>query len=304
MSTSSSTTARSSRTPKASSPAATATRRPAPSPSTRASRSTRPRCGGCSSRSSPTTARAGGGGSSARADRPRNDGGAGTRAGPASASGPDGRLAAIALAVDLDLLLGHGVGDLALLLDGVLVEAHALLGHRALLHDWLRGVQRDLVLLLGDRGAVGRVVDVGVADRLALDADLLALHGHRRLHLVGDDVLAQAGAAGLALGLADLELLLGARHGVVRGGAGRVMPDRALGAAVRLDVAVVVGAAGAALGQPGAGARLAVVQPVVLVERLLLGLRELTVGIDVGGVLDMVLLERDLHAITRRVGLL
>src|SRR3954464_8017273 len=220
-STSSSTTAPSCRTPKASSPAATATRRPAPSPSTRASRSTRPRCGGCSSRSSPTTARAGGGGSSARADRPRNDGGAGRCAGPASASGPDGRLAAIALAVDLDLLLGHGVGDLALLLHGVLVEAHALLRHGALLHDGVLGVGRVLVLLLGDRGAVGRVVDVGVGDRLALDADLLALRRHRRLHLVGDDVLAQAGAARLTLRLADVKLLLGARHRVVRGRARR-----------------------------------------------------------------------------------
>src|SRR3954453_5544489 len=142
-------------------------------------------------------------------------------------------LAALLGAVDLDLLLGHGVGHLALLLDGLLVQAHALLGHRALLHDRLLGVERDLVLLLGDRGAVGRVVEVGVGDRLALDADLLALHRHRRLHLVGDDVLAQAGAARLTLRLADVELLLGARHGVVRGRARRVAAHgalRALGA--------------------------------------------------------------------------
>src|SRR5205085_2901116 len=70
-------------------------------------------------------------------------------------------LAALVGAVDVDLLLGDGVGDLALLLDGLLVQAHALLGHRALLDHGLLGVQRDLVLLLGDRGAVGRVADVG-----------------------------------------------------------------------------------------------------------------------------------------------
>src|SRR3954452_11053645 len=106
---------------------------------------------------------------------------------PARAGSPP-RLVLPALfrAVDLDLLLGDGVGDLALLLDGVLVQAHALLGHRALLDHGLLGVEGDLVLLLGDRRAVGRAVDVGVGDRLALDANLLALHRHRGLHLVGD----------------------------------------------------------------------------------------------------------------------
>src|SRR3954449_947771 len=60
---------------------------------------------------------------------------------PARAGSPPGRpLPALVRAVDLDLLLGDGVGDLALLLDRVLVEAHALLGNRALLDDGLLGV--------------------------------------------------------------------------------------------------------------------------------------------------------------------
>src|SRR3954447_4091716 len=212
---------------------------------------------------------------------------------------PRSVLAALLGAVDLDLLLGDRVGHLALLLDGLLVEAHALLRDGALLHDWLLGVERDLVLLLGDRRAVGGLVDVGVGDRLTLDADLLTLHRHRRLHLVGDDVLAQAGAARLTLRLADRQLLLGARHGVVGLGARDVVADRR-----PVVERALAGRAGAALGQAAARARLAVAEPVVLIEPLLLGLRELTVGIDVGRVLDVALLERHLDAVTRRVGLL
>src|SRR3954463_1069771 len=215
---------------------------------------------------------------------------------------PRSVLAALLGAVDLDLLLGDRVGHLALLLNGVLVEAHALLRDGALLHDGLLGVERDLVLLLGDRRAVGGLVDVGVGDRLALDADLLALHRHRRLDLVRDDVLAQAGAARLTLALADRQLLLGARHGVVGLGARDVVADRR--PVVERARAGRAAGPGAALGQPRAGARLAVVQPVVLVEGLLLGLGELPVGVDVGRVLDVALLERHLDAVTRRVGLL
>src|SRR4051812_43373557 len=216
---------------------------------------------------------------------------------------PRSVLAALLGAVDLDLLLGDRVGHLALLLDGLLVQAHALLRDGALLHDGLLGVERDLVLLLGDRRAVGGLVDVGVGDRLALDADLLALHRHRRLDLVRDDVLAQAGTARLTLRLADRQLLLGARHGVVGLGARDVVADRRPGVE-RAPAPRAAGGAGAALRQPRAGARLAVVQPVVLVERLLLRLRELPVRVDVGRVLDVALLERHLHAVAGRVGLL
>src|SRR5215217_8761397 len=83
--------------------------------------------------------------------------------------------AAAAAVVDVDLLapdlLGHG-----LLVDlHVLVEAHALLRHGALLDDRLLLVKHDLVLLLGDVGSARRRVDVGVGDRLAIEADFLAL---------------------------------------------------------------------------------------------------------------------------------
>ena len=67
---------------------------------------------------------------------------------------------------------------------------------------------------------------VGVRDRLALDAQLLALDRDGLLHVLGHDVLAQAGAARLALRRADAQLLLGARHRVVGLGARRVVADR------------------------------------------------------------------------------
>ena len=54
----------------------------------------------------------------------------------------------------------------------------------------------DLVILVGDRRAVRGVIDVGIGDRLALDADLFALHRDGDRLLLGDDVLAQPGAAG------------------------------------------------------------------------------------------------------------
>src|SRR5215204_6568029 len=92
--------------------------------------------------------------------------------------------------VDLDLLLADGVRDLLLLDLGVLVEADALLGDGLLFDDGLFLVEDDLVLFLGDGGAVHGVAGVGVGDRLALDADLFAAHGHGLLDLVLDDVLA------------------------------------------------------------------------------------------------------------------
>src|SRR5215210_6093778 len=151
---------------------------------------------------------------------------------PRAPAPPAGSLAALLRAVDLDLFLRHGLRHLALLLDGVLVEADALLRHRALLDDRLLGVERDLVLLLGDRGALGRVADVGVRDRLALDANLLTANRDRRLDVLGHHVLAQARLARLALGLADRELLLGARHRVVGRRPRRVAADRALDVAL------------------------------------------------------------------------
>ena len=57
-------------------------------------------------------------------------------------------------------------------------------------------------------------------------------------------------------------------------------------------------------GRPAAGLRVVVPEAVVLVQRPLLGARELPVRVDVRRVLDVRLLERDLHPVTRRVGLL
>src|SRR5829696_5748913 len=168
------------------------------------------------------------------------------------------RLAGAApVAVDLDLLLAEGLGNLLLLDLGVLVEADALLGDGLLFDDGLFLVEDDLVLFLGDGGAVHGVAGVGVGDRLALDADLFAAHGDGLLDLVLDDVLAQPGPAGLALGLADLQLLFGAGHGVVGRRAAHVAADGAglIAAGVDVRAAGAAGAAGAALGQPGVRAR-------------------------------------------------
>src|SRR4051794_29688157 len=82
--------------------------------------------------------------------------------------------ASVAGVVDVDALGAHGLRDRLFAGLDVLFQANAFLGDGALVrHDFLL-VEHDLVLLLGERGAVERVVDVGVGDRLALDADLLA----------------------------------------------------------------------------------------------------------------------------------
>src|SRR3954463_10435666 len=94
------------------------------------------------------------------------------------AAGP-GLEAPLGVALGLDLLLAHVLADGLLVGVDVLVEADALLGHGALLDDGLLGVERDLVLLLGDVGPVEGIAAVGVRDRLALDADLLARDRHR-----------------------------------------------------------------------------------------------------------------------------
>src|SRR3954453_22910052 len=155
-----------------------------------------------------------------------------------------GALGGLAVGVgDVDLLLAHGLVDLALVGLDVLLETDALLGDGPLLGDGLFGVERDLVLFLGDRGAVGRVGDVRVGDRLALDPDLLPADGNGLRDLVFDHVLLQAHAAGLALGGADAQLLFGARHRVVGLGAADVVADDAGRA---LPGAIAVGALGEA----------------------------------------------------------
>src|SRR5829696_10088796 len=168
--------------------------------------------------------------------------------------------AGAALVVDVDLFHADGLGDLSLVGDGVLVEADALLGDGALFGDDLFLVEDDLVLFVGDRGALGGRVDVGVGDRLALDPDFLALDGHGLGDLVLDDVLAQPRAAALALGGADVQLFLGARHRLVGGRAGGVVADGAgLVRAIRAGRPGRpgrAGRAGAALGQAGVRTRL------------------------------------------------
>jgi hypothetical protein len=111
-------------------------------------------------------------------------------------------------------------------------------------------------------------------------------------------VLAQPRTPRLTLSGADPQLLLGARHR----GVGLVAAD-----VVDHDPALAAGrhvAVGAALGQTAVGARLAGVEAVVGVERRLVLLGELAVGLHLRGVLDLRLLERDpdLVVVRARVG--
>src|SRR4029453_2318167 len=93
----------------------------------------------------------------------------------------------VLVAVDLDLLLAELLGHLALVGYGLGVEPDPLLGAGPFVDHDLLLTQGDLVLLLGDGGAAGGRVQVGVGDRLALDPDLLALDRHDdRLGLGGD----------------------------------------------------------------------------------------------------------------------
>jgi hypothetical protein len=148
-------------------------------------------------------------------------------------------------------------------------------------------VQHNFVLLRGDGRAVGGRAGVGVGDRLALDPDLIALDRDGLGDLVLDDVLLEPDAAGLLLGLADAQLLLGASHGVAGDRPGGVIADRrraaearvaARGGLARAGRARADTCAGAVLGQPGVRPRLAVADPVVRVECGLVVLGELAVG--------------------------
>src|SRR5215218_3516568 len=211
------------------------------------------------------------------------------------------RLAAVGVAVavaglvalDLDLLLADLLGDLALVGHGLGVEADPLLGHGPLLHHRLLLAQGDLVLLLGDGRAAGRGIQVGVGDRLALDPDLLTLHRHGHLLGLGDHGLAQPGPAPLPGLGPDPQLLLGAGHGVV-GGRPRGVPAHGAVLDVVVDavaVPVLVAAGGAVL------------QAVVAPQLLLLGLRQVLVGVDPGGVLDQLLVVGDLDLVAGAAGL-
>src|SRR4051794_37407615 len=187
----------------------------------------------------------------------------------------------VATGVDVDALLAHLVGDLLLVGHRVLFQPDALLGDGALLGHDLLLVEDHLVLLLGDRRPVRGPIDVGVGDRLTLDAHLLALYRNRLLDLLGNDVLAQARAPALARGSADTQVLLGPRHGVVGGRAADVLAGVTVPHAGRgLMPAVAGGCHGALLG---------IGHAIVLEERDLLLLGELALGLDARRGLDLVL---------------
>src|SRR5215211_6979943 len=199
----------------------------------------------------------------------------------------------VLVAVDLDLLLADLLGDLALVGDGLGVQPDPHFGHGPLLNHRGLLVEGDLVLLLGDGRAAGGGIAVGVGDRLALDPDLLALHRHGLGDLLGGHGLAQPGPAPLPGLGPDPQLLLGAGHGVV-GGRPRGVPAHGAVLDVVVDavaVPVLVAAGGAVL------------QAVVAPQPLLLGLRQMLVGVDPGGVLDQLLLVGDLDLVAGAAGL-
>ena len=126
------------------------------------------------------------------------------------------RSARSARVVDVDLLLADGVGDLALLACVTSLSRRTRSFGTACFSTTGSSSWSTTSCSSSEiAGPVGGVAAVGVGDRLALDADLLAAHRDGLGDLVLDDVLLQPHAAGLALGRADAQLLLGARHRVV-----------------------------------------------------------------------------------------
>src|SRR5918995_5399011 len=111
-------------------------------------------------------------------------------------------------ALGVDLLFAHLVRDGLLVGDRLLVEPHALLRDGALLRHNFLLVQHDLVLLLGDVGAVLGTAPVGVRDGLPLNAHFLPLHRHGLADLLGHDVLLEPGAPALTLGRAHPQFFL------------------------------------------------------------------------------------------------
>jgi hypothetical protein len=193
------------------------------------------------------------------------------------------------LILDLNLLLADLLGHLLLAGHGVLVEPHPLPWHHPLLHHRLLLAQHHLVLGLGELRAVGGRVDVGVGDRFTLNARLLPPHRDGLLHLLGGDVLAQPHPPPLPLGGADPQLLLRARHGVI-GRRPRHLPSRPA-AAGRVPPRGEVAADGV------------VVQAIVAPQPLLLGLRQVLVGVDPRGVLDQLLVVGHLDVVAGLGGL-
>src|SRR5829696_9471645 len=110
-----------------------------------------------------------------------------------SAVGP----APVHVRVGVDLLLADLVGHRHLIGHGLGVEPDPLHGYSLLLHDGPLLAENDLVLFLTDGWTRGGIADVGVGDRLALDADLFALHRNGLLDVLGGGRLIKTNPAGL-----------------------------------------------------------------------------------------------------------
>src|SRR5690606_29183981 len=179
-----------------------------------------------------------------------------------------------ALGVDLEALPAHVPAHGLVLADPLLVHAHPLDGPGPLADDRALLVQGDgLLVILELAAAQGHTL----ADRLALDHDLVVLQRDLLLDLLGLHVLAQPYVAGLPGLLADAHPLLGAGH---------------------VEVVPRLRVAGRALG--GDAGR---PQSVVAVETgLLLQGQAVVVHVDVRRVLDRLLAERDAELVTGPAG--
>lgn len=180
-----------------------------------------------------------------------------------------------------DLLVADLFGDVLLLGDGFRAETDALDRDGFLVHDDAVRVERHLVLFLGERWPVSGSAKVRVRDGLPFHAHFFMRDRDRDGLLLGDDVLAKACAAGLRGFGAHVQLLLGARHGVVRVAARRVVA----GTACRVHVAIEMAAVDVTI-VVGVAADAASGKPVVAVEALFFLRRELPVGADAGRILD------------------
>jgi hypothetical protein len=196
---------------------------------------------------------------------------------------PRGRRRAARVLVELDLLLANLLAHTLVLRHRLRVEANALDRDGLLVDDDPFLVQHDLVLLLAEVGAVHRLPDVRVGDRLAFQADLFASDRDRHVLLLRHDVLAQTRSPGLDLLGADVQLLLRAGHRGVGVRSGRVVAGRA-----EVELPGVLGAT----------------QVVVLEQPILLGGADGAVGLDPRCVLDEGLLVPDAQTVAVPLGVL
>src|SRR5512135_2219708 len=112
----------------------------------------------------------------------------------------------------VDLLLAEGLADLVDLGDGLGTEPDTLDRGGLLDRNGTLGVQRDLLLLLADVTAGGRLAAVGAGDRLPLEADFLVADRDGLGDGLGDDVLAPPRPAHFGVFGADVQPLLRPGH--------------------------------------------------------------------------------------------